>query len=277
MELPPLSVWATAQQSSRAQRSGRYVAESMAHPGKMLPAVARQAIATYTRPHGLVLDPMCGIGTSLVEAVHLGRNAVGIEYEPRWTDLARRNLGLAAGRGAPGSGEVVTGDARAAGRLLHERHRGRVELLLTSPPYGSVTHGRVRQHDDGRVVKQDHRYSTDRDNLAHQPVAALLAGFTEILAGCRPFLAPDAVVVVTVRPFRSGGQLVDFPSLVAAAAVDAGLVLAERNVALLAGVRGDRLVPRASFFALRNLRGPHRSAGFRHVRVHEDVLVFTTR
>lgn len=82
---------------------------------------------------------------------------------------------------------------------------------------------------------------------------------------------------MTVRPFRRNGELVDFPSLVTAAARDAGLVLAERNVALLAGVRGDRLVARASFFALHNLRSPHRSAGVRHVRAHEDVLVLVPR
>lgn len=277
VETPPLSVWATAQRSSRAQRSGRYVAESMAHPGKMLPAVARHAIAVYTRPGEVVLDPMCGIGTSLVEAVHLDRQAVGVEYEPRWADLARRNLGVAVGQGASGSGEVVTGDARAADRLLDDRYRGRVALVLTSPPYGSVTHGHVRPTPDGRVVKQDHRYSTDRSNLAHRPVGALLDGFTQILMGCRPFLAPDAVVVVTVRPFRRGGELVDFPSMVTAAAGDAGMVLAERNVALLAGVRADRLVARASFFALHNLRHAHRSSGVRHVRVHEDVLVLVQR
>lgn len=55
------SVWLTGQQQSRAQRRGRYLPESMAHPGKMLPAIAARAIATYTEPGDLVCDPMCGI------------------------------------------------------------------------------------------------------------------------------------------------------------------------------------------------------------------------
>jgi len=209
--------------------------------------------------------------------VHLGREAVGIEYEPRWADLARHNLGSAATQGARGEGEVLAGDARDVTRLLHRRYRGRVSLLLTSPPYGSTTHGRVSRSSDGRVTKIDHRYSGDRANLAHRPLPALLDGFTEILDACRPLLAPDAVAVVTARPYRRDGRLVDFPSAVIAAAAEAGFTLAERNVALLAGVRGDRLVPRASFFALHHLHDSRRARGHRHLLVHEDVLVFVTR
>jgi DNA modification methylase len=58
----------------------------------MLPAIARSAIEAYTAPGDTVVDPMCGVGTTLVEAVHLGRDAVGVEYEPRWAELAVANL-----------------------------------------------------------------------------------------------------------------------------------------------------------------------------------------
>ena len=54
----PLSVWTTGQQDSRTQRRGRYLAASMAHPGKMLPAIARHAIEHYTSPDDLVIDPI---------------------------------------------------------------------------------------------------------------------------------------------------------------------------------------------------------------------------
>src|SRR6266487_519551 len=108
----PLSVWPTAQTPSRWQRQGRYLRASGAHPAKMLPAIARTAISAYTNPGELVLDPMCGIGTTLVEAMHLSRRAVGIELEPQWAGLAEANLALASASGAPGSAEVICGDAR---------------------------------------------------------------------------------------------------------------------------------------------------------------------
>src|SRR5436305_5029043 len=87
----PLSVWATAQRDARTQRRGRYLPASTAHPAKMLPAIAATAIARYTRPGDLVADPMCGIGTTLVEAVHAGRDGLGIEHEPRWAAVAAAN------------------------------------------------------------------------------------------------------------------------------------------------------------------------------------------
>jgi DNA modification methylase len=152
------SVWLSGQQPARVQRAGRYVAGSAAHPAKMLPALAQLAITTYTDPGGLVLDPMCGIGTTLVEAVHQGRDAVGVEYEQRWAALARDNISHAVDHGATGHAAVAAGDARHAAALLGPDLTGRVDLLLTSPPYGSSVHGQVEALGDQPVRKWDHRY-----------------------------------------------------------------------------------------------------------------------
>lgn len=65
--------------------------------------LARMVSEAYTQPGQLVLDSMFGIGTTLVEAVHAGRDEVGVEYEPRWSRLARHNLELSVDRGAPGT------------------------------------------------------------------------------------------------------------------------------------------------------------------------------
>jgi hypothetical protein len=43
-----LSVWPVAQKTARAQRRGRYLPASSAHPGKMLPELARPIISAYS-------------------------------------------------------------------------------------------------------------------------------------------------------------------------------------------------------------------------------------
>jgi tRNA G10 N-methylase Trm11 len=145
-----VSVLATGQQPSRIQRQGRYVPEAMKHPARMLPQIAAQVIDTYTDPGELVVDPMCGIGTTLVEAVHLGRNAAGVEYEEEFAHLAARNIQHARSQGATGQAKVTCGDSRHLPTLL-STEVGRAALVLTSPPYGASTHGHVRStRDSGR-------------------------------------------------------------------------------------------------------------------------------
>ncbi|WNE95513.1 DNA methyltransferase [Streptomyces luomodiensis] len=272
------SVWNTAPTSAPAQRGNRYTTGSAAHPAKMLPAIAAHAIRTYTQPGDLVLDPMCGIGTTLVEAVHLGRHAIGTEYESKWAKLARANLALATRQGVTGHATVTCTDARHL--LTHippERH-GTAALVITSPPYGPSVHGQVRStRETGQrgVVKQHYRYSRDPHNLAHVSTDKLLDAFTQILTQCRTMLRPGGTAVVTTRPWRTRGELIDLPSAVLAAGQAAGLTPAERCVALLAGIRDSRLIARPSFFQMKNVRDARRAGIPLHLVQHEDVLVFT--
>ena len=273
------SVWLVAEQTSRAQRQRRYLPESIAHPGKMLPALARQAIESYSQPGELVLDPMCGIGTTLIEAVHLGRRAIGVELEPRWAALATANLTHARNQHASGRGRASQGDARQLGHGLLDQHAGQVALILTSPPYGPSLHGHVRKSRE-RVVKFNDRYSRNPGNLAHLPARTGARSrrpsfdtvLAEILAGCQRMLAPDGRLVMTARPYRHNGRLIDLPGRLEQLAARNGLELCARHAALLCGLDGDQLVPRASFFQIRH----QRSGQFPRMLIiaHEDVLVF---
>ena len=280
MEDLPLSVWTTAQQPPASQRRDRYTPGSTAHPAKMLPAVAAHAIAHYTRPGDLVLDPMCGIGTTLVEAVHLGRRAVGVEYEPHWVDVARANLDLARDHDIDPAiidgSQVLHGDARQLTTLLPPDLVGRAALVVTSPPYGPSTHGQVSVIPGGGVQKYHHLYGNllDRGNLANIGHHRLLAGFQRILAALAEVLRPGAHVAITVRPWREHAELIDLPSQILACGTRAGLVPVERCVALLGRVADDGLVARGSFFQ-RDFIRKQREAGLPlHLIAHEDVLVF---
>ncbi|GAB3901439.1 hypothetical protein GCM10029964_090250 [Kibdelosporangium lantanae] len=257
----PMSVWTTAQTSPAGQRKGRYTAESMPHPAKMLPAVAAHAIEHYSEPGDLILDPMCGIGTTLVEAVHLGRPAVGVEYEPYWANVTKTNLDHAH-HDTPTRGEVYLGDARQLTSLLPPTYLGQAALAITSPPYGRSTHGRVAVGPGEGVQKYNHLYGDplDRGNLGNVSHQRLLAGFTRILTELAPFLRPGGHVAITIRPWREHAELIDLPAQVLRCGRDAGLVPVERCVALLARVGDHELITRGSFFQRDFLR-KQRDAG----------------
>ncbi|MCE7009902.1 site-specific DNA-methyltransferase [Kibdelosporangium philippinense] len=276
--VPALSVWTTAQTAPTTQRKGRYVPESTPHPAKMLPAVAAYAISHYTHPGELVLDPMCGIGTTLVEAVHLGRRAVGVEYEPHWANVTHANLQLATEHGINHNARVFRGDARQLTALLPPEYIGQAALVVTSPPYGPSTHGRVAVAPGEGIQKYYHLYGNtlDRGNLANIGHHRLLAGFTRVLTNATVFLRPGGHIVITIRPWREHAELIDLPAQILDCGRDAGLIPVERCVALLARAAEHDLVARGSFFQRDFLR-KQRDAGLPlHLIAHEDVLVFRT-
>ncbi|WP_372453549.1 TRM11 family SAM-dependent methyltransferase, partial [Pseudonocardia abyssalis] len=215
------------------------------------------------------------------EAVHLGRRAVGVEYEPHWVDVARANLDLARDHDGvdpavlDGS-QVLHGDARQLTTLLPPDLVGQAALVVTSPPYGPSTHGQVSVIPGGGVQKYHHLYGNllDRGNLANIGHHRLLAGFQRILAALAAVLRPGAHVAITVRPWREHAELIDLPSQILACGTRAGLVPVERCVALLGRVADDGLVARGSFFQ-RDFIRKQREAGLPlHLIAHEDVQVF---
>jgi hypothetical protein len=178
-------------------------------------------------------------------------------------ELARANITLARTQGAQGSATVVTGDARQLPTLLDPQLVGRVALVLTSPPYGRSVHGQVTARRGRGVEKYDNTYSPDPANLGRVPQPTLLDALGEVLAGCRALLRPGGLVVLTARPYRHRERLVDLPGQLSRVAEAAGLVPYERNAALVVGLRGERLVPRPSFFQLDRVRKARARGGCR--------------
>lgn len=102
-------------------------------------ALARQAITTYTDQNDLLLDPICGSGDILVEAVRSGRMAIGVEHEPYWVDMARRRIERATESGRGGFAAVVNSGVDTLVRLLaDDTPRHRASMVLTAPQTGTT-------------------------------------------------------------------------------------------------------------------------------------------
>lgn len=271
----PLAVWPVAQLSPRAQRAGRYVADSGAHPAKMLPALAREAIEAFTSPGDRILDPMCGVGTTLVEAATLGRRAVGVELEERWAQVARMNLAL-LGRDEAVRAMVRCGDARRLAEVVPDL-AGRFDAVVTSPPYGcdvGTPDHSAWGKGGGLCPTAKRNYSRDRENLGHARGAGYLEAMATIYAGCLEALRPGGFLVTVTRNTRRGGRLVDLAATTVRLAEAAGFSYLQHVVALNCAVRAGELVAHPSFWPLIRARAEAGRGVPNHLVVHDDVLFF---
>ena len=275
-EAVPLAVWPCGQTTAKTQRAGRYLPAASIHPAKMLPELARRIITEYSKPGELIVDPMCGIATTLVEAALLDRHAVGVELEPRWATLARRNLAYALDPDHAQRVEVVEGDARALAALLGER-AGTVDLIATSPPYGcdisTMSMAAYRAGGSSRVAGTRY-YSTNPANLGHARGLRYLQAMAQVYGACATVLRPGGLLVTVTRNPRPQGRLFDLTAATVRLAQQAGLVYLQHVIALRATIRNSRLVAPPSLRQRINTRNARARGVPVHLPAHEDVLVF---
>lgn len=275
----PHTVWPAAQVSAQHQRAGRYLPGCAAHPGKMLPALARRIIEAYSAPGDLIVDPMAGTGTTAVEAALAGRRCVGVELEDRWAALARANLDHVLAPEARDLAEVRAGDARALPQLLGDLAGG-VDLIVTSPPYAcdaGVIDKPAWQAGRCLCDRESLNYSASRNNLGHARGETYLAEMAAVYAACHAVLRPGGLMVTVTKNMRRAGRLVDLAGTTVRLAHQAGFSYLQHNIALLGALRDGEIVAHPSFWQLRHARLARAAGQPVHLTVHEDVLVFAAR
>ena len=66
--------------------------EAKAHPAPFPCELARDHISSWSNEGDIVLDPMCGSGTSCKAAKQLGRNYIGIDISHEYCEIAKNRL-----------------------------------------------------------------------------------------------------------------------------------------------------------------------------------------
>lgn len=104
---PPLSIYhghtverAYTRQSLDGSRCPRDVVrygrdpERYGHPTQKPTELLRMLVSQYTQAGELVLDPFCGVGSTLAAAREEGRRSIGIELDPTFAQTARCRLSI---------------------------------------------------------------------------------------------------------------------------------------------------------------------------------------
>jgi len=138
------TVWTFPQRGSWATHNSKY-------RGNFAPQIARNIIEMYCEKGDIILDPMVGAGTTLIEAKLLVRNALGMDINPQAIELTKTALRFK--HHPPSQQKVKVGDARDLSFLKDDSF----DLVLTHPPYMNII-----RYSDGKI-------EGDLSNIASLP------------------------------------------------------------------------------------------------------------
>ncbi len=108
------------------------------HGGQKPPELCRDLIKIFTKSGQTVLDPLAGVGGTLLGASLCDRRAIGIELNQKWIDIYKEVCRLEKLTEYP----IICGDANLK---LKEIGDGTIDFILTDVPYwimDQLTHTR---------------------------------------------------------------------------------------------------------------------------------------
>ncbi len=182
----------------------------LTHPAKFPETLAQEFIEFFTKKGGAVLDPMAGTGSTLVAALRAGRNAWGIELNPKYAQIAKQILDeerAALGKTARKlQAEIIVGNAADAAQFGLPRF----DYVLTSPPYWDMLRaaGAETQRKRRGSTNLDVYYSDDPQDLGNIPdYDRFLETLVTIYAGLKPLLCEKAYLTVIVKNVKKGGRI----------------------------------------------------------------------
>lgn len=183
----------------------RDVRDKDIHPAVFPIALPKKCIELFTHKGELVLDPFVGIGSTLIAARDLGRNAIGFDLNQKYIDFIikkRMSQGSMSLFVENTSQIAICDDALNIPKYLDEKT---VSLCVTSPPYANMlNHKRLNKSlrselRDNKHYKKVQQYSNNPRDLGTMKIKDYIKALAEIFKGILPLLKPKAHCVININ------------------------------------------------------------------------------
>ena len=115
--------------------------KSLGHPAMFPSELAKRLIECFTSDRErMILDPFTGVGSTLIAAKELNKDAIGIELSEEFADIARNRVNntqqqLTLFDELETDINVCVGDSR---NLSQHVNSNSVDMVITSPPYWDI-------------------------------------------------------------------------------------------------------------------------------------------
>ena len=197
------------------------------HPAPFSYRDVEKLILLFTKPSMTVLDPFCGVASTLKAAALCGRNAIGVEVSAKWARLGRERLEKEVPKRVRDglNLRVIRGDCL---KVLPELPSQSIDFILTSPPYWGILNKcpdhKVKAERIGNGLAT--RYSSSPSDLANiDTYSRFLKKMGTAIRYSRRVLKERSYMAMIVGDFRHHSEYVPYHMHIAQLAETAGFRL----------------------------------------------------
>ena len=159
---------------------GKWLTHSAKYRGNWAPQIPNNLIKLYSKEGDIVLDPMVGSGTTMIEAKSLGRKGIAFDIHPEVVKLAQDacKFPLEQKHYEP---NIEQGDARNLKSLKGDS----VDLIVTHPPYlNIIKYGKKDVDGDLSAISSLTKFCDAIEKVAQECYRVLKPGkYCSILIG----------------------------------------------------------------------------------------------
>ena len=188
---------------------GNWATHKSDYRGNFAPQIPRNLILNYSEEGDLILDPMVGSGTTLIEARLLNRNAIGYDINKSSVDITTERINFSMDNKS--QQKVELGNAK---KLVEEDNS--IDLIITHPPYlNLVKYSNGKNPDDFSSISNIPKFF-----LALKP------------AICEMFrvLKPDHYCAILIGDTRKGQHFIPLSHFLLDICLQSGFVLKEEII-----------------------------------------------
>ena len=201
------SAWAQSSKSVMQYDDTR-TEKQRKHGASFPQSLAEHQILIYTKKAETVLDPFVGIGTTLDAAAATGRNGIGIELNPEFVELAKKDLKQIEKK-TKTEQRIICDDVRNIRKYLESDS---VNFILTSPPYANMLKKvqkkflykwkSARDRFGFTPINNTQPYSNDPRDIGNLPYNECLDALEQVFSDTLEILKDDSYAVWVVKDFR---------------------------------------------------------------------------
>ena len=180
------------------------------HPAPFPYSMVERLVKFFTKKDGLVLDPFCGVASTLKACALNERKGIGIELSQKWVNLSKKRLKEEVTDSS--QQKIIKGDSR---KVLGKLDKESIDFVVTSPPYWQI----LSKPADHKVTKErieknlDTKYSVSKDDLGNiENYDEFLKELKIICKKCFGLLKDGKYMVIVVSDFRHKSKYIPFHS-----------------------------------------------------------------